>query len=292
MHLLLAALLITGPRLVTTSWLADHLHDPDLVILHVGQPDSYGQHIAGAQRTDLRILSANAWGQPGYDSTKLAVEMLPPDVLRERLESYGISDRSTVVVYAASDQAVSSATRIVFTLRVAGLGAHAALLDGGLPSWRAEGRPLTNAVVQPAPGHITARPVPSLVVDADWVQSHLDRPGFVVIDARDHVFYDGEQQAEVRYGHIPSAKNLPFTEMFDAAGKLKSPAALRSLFSAAGATPGDTVVAYCHIGMQATVVLYAADQIGYPTRLYDGSYEDWSERKDLPIDDPLARSRK
>jgi thiosulfate/3-mercaptopyruvate sulfurtransferase len=290
MHLLLAALLITGPRLVTTSWLADHLHDPDLVVLHVGMPDTYAKHIAGAQRTDLTILSANAGG-PGYDSTALAVEMLAPDVLRERLESYGISDRSTVVVYAATDHAVTSATRIVFTLRVAGLGAHAALLDGGLPAWTAEGRALTDAVSQPKAGHITAVPTPSLVVDANWVQSHLKSPGILVIDARDRRFYDGTEQGESRYGHIPSAKNLPFTEMFDAAGKLKSPSALQSLFRSVGAAPGDTVVAYCHVGMQATAVLFAADQIGYPARLYDGSFEDWSQRKDLPVVDPAARSK-
>jgi thiosulfate/3-mercaptopyruvate sulfurtransferase len=277
------------PKLVTTAWLAAHLADPNLVILHVGRPDSYTRHIAGAQRTDLLILAANAG--PNYDSTALAVEMLPPDVLRARLESYGISDRSTVVVYAAYDHAVTSATRIVFTLRVAGLGAHAALLDGGLPAWTAENRPLTDAATHPAPGHITATPMPSLVVDAGWVKSHLDRRGIVVIDARDRRFYDGTEQGESRYGHVPSAKSLPFTEMFDDAGKLKSSTALRSLFRDAGAAPGDTIVAYCHIGMQATAVLFAADQVGYPVKLYDGSFEDWSRRKDLPVVDPAARSK-
>jgi thiosulfate/3-mercaptopyruvate sulfurtransferase len=290
MHLLLAALLVTGPRLVSPSWLADHLHDPDLVILHVGRPDTYAQHIAGAQRTDLTILSANAG--PDMDTTALAVEMLSPDVLRARLESYGISDRSTVVVYAANDHAVTAATRVVFTLRVAGLGARAVFLDGGLTAWNAEGRPLTDVVPHPAPGHITTTPVPSLVVDAGWVQSHLKRPGIVVIDARDHVFYDGTEQGESRYGHIPDAKSLPFSEMFDDAGKLKSSAALQSLFHGVGAAPGDTIVAYCHIGMQATAVLFAADHIGYPVKLYDGSFQDWSSRKDLPVIDPAARSTK
>jgi thiosulfate/3-mercaptopyruvate sulfurtransferase len=259
------------------------------VVLHVGQADSYATHIPGAQRTDLTMLAANAGST--FDSTALAVEMLPPDVLRERLESYGISDRSTVVVYAANERMVTSATRIVFTLRVAGLGAHAALLDGGMAAWSAEGHPLTDVVSQPTPGHISATPRPSLVVDAAWVHSHLDRPGFVVIDARDHRFYDGTEKGESRYGHIPSAKNLPYNEMFDAAGKIKSPAALRSLFHSAGATPGDTIVAYCHIGMQATAVLFAADHIGFPVKFYDGSFEDWSERKDLPVVDPMARSR-
>jgi thiosulfate/3-mercaptopyruvate sulfurtransferase len=284
MHILLAV-----PRLVTTAWLAAHLHDPHLVILHVGRADSYATHIVGAQRTDLSILSENAG--PTMDTTMLAVEMLPPDVLRSRLESYGISDSTTVVVYAANDHAVTSATRIVYTLRVAGLGNHAALLDGGLAAWTAEQRPVTADVPHPSPGHISAAPVLSLVVDADWVQSHLRRPGIVVIDARDKPFYDGVEQGESRLGHIPAAQSLPFTQMFGDAGKLKSPAALKTLFRGIGAEPGDTVVAYCHIGMQATAVLFAANQIGYPTKLYDGSFEDWSRRKELPVVDPSMKSR-
>jgi thiosulfate/3-mercaptopyruvate sulfurtransferase len=281
MHLLLAALLVTGPRLVTTSWLADHLHDPHLVILHVGAPASYATHIAGAQRTDLSILSENAW--PNMDTTKLATEMLPPDVLRARLESYGISDHSTVVVYPASDRDITSATRVVFTLRYAGLGQNAALLDGGMAAWGGEHRPLTAEVPHPTAGHIAATLVPSLVVDAGYVQSHLKRPGFVVIDARDKVFYDGTEQGEARRGHIPGAKNLPYTAMFDSTDRLKSSAALQALFRDVGAEPGDTVVAYCHIGMQATAVLFAADHIGYPVKLYDGSFQDWANRKDLPV---------
>jgi thiosulfate/3-mercaptopyruvate sulfurtransferase len=278
-------------KLVTTAWLAAHLADPHLVILHVGRADTYAQHIPGAQRTDLSILSANAG--PNMDTTALAVEMLPSDVLRSRLESYGITDRSTVVVYAGNQtsSAVTSATRVVFTLRVAGLGRNAALLDGGLPVWKSEGRSLTDVVPHPSPGHITATPMPSLVVDAEWVKSHLERPGIVVVDARDHRFYDGSEQGESRYGHIPSAHNLPFNEIFDEAGKVKSSAALQSLFQNAGAQPGDTIVAYCHIGMQATAVLFAADHIGYPVKLYDGSFQDWSARNDLPVVDPMARSR-
>jgi thiosulfate/3-mercaptopyruvate sulfurtransferase len=292
MYLLLATLAATlgaGPRLVTASWLAQRIGDPDLVVLHVGEPDSYASHITGAQRTDLSQLAVNAGMD--MDMTTLAVEMLPPDVLRARLESYGISDRSTIVVYAADEDALTSATRVVYTLRVAGLGAHAALLDGGLPAWAAEKRPLTSVVPHPLRGHIAAAPQPSLVVDAAWVKAHLRRPGVVVIDTRDRSFYSGTEQSEARRGHIPSARSLPYTDMFDTKDRFKTPATLQALFRAAGAEPGDTVVAYCHIGMQATVVLFAADQVGYPVKLYDGSFEDWARRKDLPVVDPSTRSR-
>jgi thiosulfate/3-mercaptopyruvate sulfurtransferase len=295
MHILLALLtattLATGPRVVSTSWLAAHLNDPDLVVLHVGPAETYATHIPGARRTDLAQLAVNPYG-PTMDTTKLMVEMLPPDVLRAKLESYGISDKSTVVVYAANDEAVVSATRVVFTLRVAGLGAQAALLDGGLPDWTAEKRPLTADVPHPSPGHISATPVPSLVVDADWVRSHLGRPGIVVIDARDRSFYDGTDKGFYRFGHIAGAQSLPYTTLFDSTSeRYKSPAALKALFRAAGAQPGDTIVGYCHIGMQATAMLFAADQIGYPVRLYDGSFQEWSKRTDLPVDDPAKRSR-
>lgn len=278
MHPLIAAV----PKLVTTAWLAAHLADPNLVILHVGHPDSYATHIAGAQRTDLSVLALNAGP---YDTTALLVEMLPSDVLRRRLESYGISDHSTIVVYAADggEEAMTSATRIVFTLRVAGLGANAALLDGGLPAWTAEGRPVTSAMPHPATGHITATPVPSLVVDAAWVGAHAHGPGIVLVDARAPDFYSGVQQGEARRGHIPGAHNIPFTAVFDAKDKIKSPAALKALFTAAGAQPGDTILAYCHIGMEATTVLFAADRVGYPVRFYDGSFQDWASRTELPV---------
>ncbi len=275
------------PKLVTTAWLAAHLADPHLVILHVGRPDTYGKHIPGAVQTDLTQLSVNPW--PSTDTASLMVEMLPPAVLRARLESYGIDDHSTIIVYAADDRSVTSATRTVFTLRVAGLGAHAALLDGGLGAWSAEKRPLTDAVPHPASGHITATPQASLVVDAAWVASHLNKPGILVVDARNREFYDGRQQSEARRGHIPSAQSLPFEVMFDTTGKLKSPAEITELFRAVGATPGDTILAYCHIGMRATAVIFAADQVGYPVRLYDGSFQDWSKHTEYPVVDPSSR---
>jgi thiosulfate/3-mercaptopyruvate sulfurtransferase len=279
---LLATTLATGPQLVSTSWLAAHVRDPNVVILHVGPAETYATHIPGAQRTDLNELSVNAYG-PGMDTTKLITEMLPPDVLRAKLEAYGISDKSTVVVYAANGMALVSATRIVFTLRVAGLGARTALLDGGLASWTAEKRPLTAEIPHPAPGHIAAAPVPTLVVDADWVHAHLNQPKVVVIDARDRTFYNGSPAGWVRNGHIAGARSLPYTEMLDSTGRYKAPAALTALFRQAGAEPGDTVVVYCHVGMQATVVLFAADRLGYPVHLYDGSFQDWANRADLPV---------
>ncbi len=267
------------------------LNDPTLVILHNGPADVYAKgHIPGARWVDLGRISANTNMPDGAmsDSSPLMLEMLPPNVLRERLEGLGISDGSRIVVYAAGEN-ISATTRVIFTLRVAGLGARALLLDGGLAAWQGERRPVTAVVPTVARGTITATPVPALVVDHTWVRAHLNQPGVVIVDARDRSFYDGVEQGESRYGHIPTARNIPFSSIFDAHTKVKSPAELRALFAAAGAQPGDTIVGYCHIGMQATAMLFAANLVGYPVRLYDGSFEDWSRRRDLPVDNPAGR---
>jgi len=84
-------------------------------------------------------------------------------------------------------------------------------------------------------------------------------------------------------GHIPSAVNIPFSTLADAANKLKDSAMLKSLLSDAGIKQGDQIVSYCHIGQQATLVYFVAKYLGYDARLYDGSFEDWSKRTELPV---------
>jgi thiosulfate/3-mercaptopyruvate sulfurtransferase len=271
-------------RLVATSWLAAHLRDPDLVLLHVGPPTFAKGHIPGAREIDFRDVSANATGGAHHDSA-LMVEMLPPEILRANLERYGISDRSRVVVYGVDDWA-AAATRVLYTLEVAGLGPRAALLDGGFTVWKAEGREVSTETLPVRSGTITATPVRSLVVDAEWVQSHMKHRSVVLIDARARSFYDGVEQGASRLGHIPTAQSIPFSSVLDERGKLRTASELHTLFASAGAAPGDTIVAYCHVGIQATQVLFAAETLGYTVRLYDGSFEDWARRRDLPVDNP------
>jgi thiosulfate/3-mercaptopyruvate sulfurtransferase len=279
--------------LVTSDWLATQLENPKLVLLHVGEKPEYDAgHIPGARFLQLQDIAAPM----SHDDPKsLALEMPPGDQLRAQLERLGISDDSRVVVYYGNDW-VSPSTRAVFTLQYAGLGANASLLDGGLPEWKKTNHPVTTEVpAAPRAGKITPRAPLPLIVDADFVKAHASAPGYKVIDARNTVFYDGPIQQPsgtnaagrpreaIVPGHIPNATNLVFETLFDDTNHLLPEARLRELFSAAGVKPNDTVIAYCHVGQQATVVLFAARSLGYDIKLYDGSFQDWQLRK-LPVE--------
>jgi thiosulfate/3-mercaptopyruvate sulfurtransferase len=269
--------------LVTTDWLAAHLRDTDLVLLHVGDDSAYkARHIPGARL--IRMMDVGTMNH--QDPNARMLEMPSADSIRSALESFGISDHSRIVVYFGTDW-VSPATRILFTLEYAGLGANASLLDGGMPAWERDGHPTTDAMPAVRRGHLSPLTTRPLVITAAFVQSHVGQPGWVLVDGRAEGFYDGVLEggprAARRKGHIPGAKSVPFTSVTTDDLHLKSPAELAELFRAAGVAPGDTVMGYCHVGQQATAMLFAAKSLGHPVRLYDGSFEDWALR-DLPVE--------
>ena len=265
--------------LLSTEQLAGRLNDPKLILLHVGERAGYDTaHIPGARFADVRT---------GLHTREqdLNLQMLPPDVLRERLAALGISDDSHIVIYPAGGW-FTPATRLMLTLHWAGLD-NVALLDGGLEAWTREARPVTADLPDVRTGVLSPLKVRPVVANADFVQAHLGRAGFAIVDARTTAFYDGtqvggNQSAPHKTGHIAGALSLPFSSLTTEDGLLKSPAELRALFTAAGVKPDDTVVTYCHIGQQATGVLFAARLLGHPVVLYDGSFEDWS-RRNLPV---------
>lgn len=264
------------PFVVDVKWLAANLASPDLVVLHVGNPLLYAKrHIRGARLVSFADVALE--GKPGES---LVLELPPADVLRERLEKLGISDRSRVVVTFGEDW-TSAATRLLFTLHAAGLGARSTMLDGGLPAWTRAGYATTEAVSVGAPGKLSPLQMQPAVVQASRVLTSLGKKDVKIVDARDREFYDGAKVGGMhgpahKKGHIKGAVSLPYHSLFDEQHLLRSPEELRALFAQAGVGPGDAVIAYCHIGQQATAVWLAAKLLGHQVLLYDGAFEDWS----------------
>jgi thiosulfate/3-mercaptopyruvate sulfurtransferase len=278
---LFAALALTAPNpdsmLVTTAWLAERLGDWRVVLFPgAPRPDYDSAHIAGAQFIELRDVS-------GPRDSLLPLELPAPAALDSTLEARGVSDDSRIVLYWSSGW-LSPTTRVYLTLVWAGLGARVSILDGGLAAWRRAGNPVTALQPQIRPGNVTLRPRSDIVVTAPWVAQHRGDPAVAVIDARTTRFYTGEDTSYSRPGHIPGALTLPFTSVVDSTDHFLPAPELAQLFSAAGARPDQLVVTYCHIGQQATAVLFAARLLGRETRLYDGSYTEWNRLTEYPVE--------
>jgi thiosulfate/3-mercaptopyruvate sulfurtransferase len=213
----------------------------------------------------------------------LDLQLPPVEQLKETFEKFGVTKKSRIVVYFGKDWATPTA-RVYFTLDYLGLGDRTSILDGGMPAWVAEQRPVTTLVIIPKPGRLKPSPKPDLVVDAAWVQANLSKPGVAILDARDARFYTGAEAGRMpRAGRIPSAKSVPFSSLLEN-GKFKSREALRQLFTSAGVKQRDQVATYCHIGQQASLLYFVARYLGYDAHLYDGSFQEWSNRSDLPVE--------
>jgi len=270
---------VRGSMIVTTEWLGKHLGDPSLVLLHVGDKKEYdAAHIPGAQLIQTSDISTPR-------GAGLILELPPLEQLKTTFEKFGVTDKSRIVVYFGKDW-VTPTSRVYFTLDYLGLGDRTSILDGGMPAWVAENRPVTSEVRMPATGSFTPHPIPKLIVDAAWVSANLNKPGIAILDARDAKFYTGESAGNMpRAGHIPGAKNIPFGSVVeDSNNKLKSEEALRQIFANAGVKRTDSVATYCHIGQQASLLYFVAKYLGYDAHLYDGSFDDWSKRADLPVE--------
>lgn len=267
--------------LVTTDWLAANLGAPRLVLFHIGdqrsRPTYDAGHLPGAQFLNPFTELAAPRREGG-----LSLELPTAEQLDSVLEARGVSDDSRIVLYT-SDQYFTPTSRAFFTLEYAGLRGRVLLLDGGLEAWKAEGRTIATEVPAPARGSFTPNLQRDMVVDADYLKTRLEDPATAILDARDPRFFNGGDTRQARNGRIPGAKNLPFTSVVQEDGKFKDLATLRALLLEAGAAPPKTVVTYCHIGQQASLVWFTARLLGFDAKLYDGSFQDWSARSELPV---------
>ncbi|MGB7722384.1 MAG: sulfurtransferase [Bryobacteraceae bacterium] len=265
--------------LVSTAWLARHLQDPNLVILSIGQKAEYVQgHIPGAlylEYADTRLARSAAG---------LTFELPPVADLVEVFGKLGVTNESHVILYFSQDM-VSQTTRVFLTLDALGLGSQTSILDGGFPVWQSEGRPVSTERRLVVRGKLEPCPQNDVITGVDYVRANLHHSGVAIVDARDLEYYTGAKHADgQRAGHIPGARGLTYSTLLDESGKFRPPDVLAAMFRDAGIQPGDRVVAYCHIGQQATVVYFVARYLGYDARLYDGSWEDWSAHTELPVE--------
>ena len=272
---------------VSTKWLADHMKDANLVVLAVGSKAEYDAgHIAGSQ-----FLEYGSVGVKGV--TGLMLELPPMDKLAEVFSKLGVSNDSRVVVYRLKDW-LSQAARVVMTLDAMGLGQNAAMLDGNQATWKEEGRPISTDAPVVKPGKLTPCPQSDVIADLEFVKANLHQAGVRILDARDPKVYSGETtRAGFPPGHIQGAGNVYFNGLVDErTGKLKPVEELHAKFRDAGVKPGDRVVTYCFIGQQASALYLVSRYLGYDTRLYDGSWDEWVRHPELGVESAASAGEK
>ncbi len=270
--------------LVSAHWLEAHLKDPDVVILHVADtPDQYNKsHLPGS-----RFLS---WGSVATTRDGVANELPSLGQLAQTFRQLGVDENKRIVLY--DEGAGLQAARAFVALDYLGLGDRSSLLDGHWKVWQSEKRPVSTEVPKPAVSQFIPRLNPDVVVSERFVQDlvWLRQNGAInlnLLDARPSAQFSGSEPGEgiSRGGHIPGAVNLFWMEHVESEARplLKSNDALRQMLAARGIQPGSTVVAYCKTGGQASHSYFLARYLGFRTRLYDGSFSEWSRRAENPV---------
>ncbi|HVP15566.1 MAG TPA: sulfurtransferase [Terriglobales bacterium] len=263
--------------LVTPSWLAAHLEDPHLVVLHVAslRADYDAGHVPGA-----RFL----WPTRLAENTPEQTSVMPPvEAMVRALRDLGVNNDSRIVICQTLGD-VASAARMYLTLDRLGIGDRTSILDGGFEAWKAEGRPVSTARAAARRGRFVAHLKDDVVVDLNTVAAEYRNPGVRLVDGRPASYFNAPNHSFVRGGHIPGAKSLPSSALFDSTDRYVSLDSLKRCFAAAGVQSGDRLIAYCQIGRSACPVYVAAKMLGYEVRFYDGSFEEWSRHRELPVE--------
>jgi len=277
---------MTQDPLVSTAWLQDHLDAPDVRIVDASwhmpaakrDPKAEYElvHIPGAVFFDIDEIA---------DETSDLPHMLPsPIKFASRVRKLGLGDGSRIVVYDSSG--ILPAARVWWTFRAMG-HEDVVVLDGGLPKWIAEGRPVEDGAVTAQERHFTPRFQADIVRSLDQIKRNLETGREQVIDARAAGRFTGqdpEPRAGLRGGHIPGSRNIPLSAMLAPDGTMLAADRLAGVFQAAGVDIAKPVAATCGSGITAAVVALALARLGRPrSAVYDGSWTEWGGREDVPV---------
>ena len=272
--------------LVSTSWLADHLKDPDLRVIDAswylpdaardGRAEYNAAHIPGARYFDIDEVSDHRSELP---------HMVPTvEKFMSRMRKMGIGDGHQIVVYDGSG--LFSAARVWWMFRLMGK-TDIAVLDGGFPRWQAEGRAVEDLPPVVRDRHMTVTRQNQMVKDVTQVAAASKLGDYVIVDARAPERFAGdapEPREGLRSGHIPNARNVFYRDLLNPDGTMKSAPVLTEVFRKAGVDLDKPAILSCGSGVTACILALAMERIGKTDHaVYDGSWSEWGTFHDLPI---------